>query len=536
MLSARDLAKIYGEHVVFDGLCVDVAPGQRLGLVGENGVGKSTLLRLLAGVEDADAGTVVRPADTAFLHQEPPYPGSTTLGAVVEDALAEVRAIERELAERSAALDARPEEEAALSAYGAALDQAETREVWDADRRAAHVLAGLGLADRDPERTLDTLSGGERARLSLAALLVRRPKALVLDEPTNHLDDAAVAFLQDHLRATTGVLVLASHDRVFLDEVCTQILDLDPSREGRTFYGGAYSYYLREKRVERLRWEQQYRDEQDELVHLRQSVHDTARKVGQFRPMKDGNRMDYGGMGNAVQKQIARRVRNARQRLDTLERDQVAHPPRPLSFAAGLTGIPPEGAAVRVRDVEVPGRLVVPELDLPGSGRLLVTGPNGSGKSTLLHVLARTLRPVHGTVRWRRGVEVALLEQDVGFKRPEATPSGLFAAMTRTMDDPPDLAGLGLVARADLDRPVGALSVGQRRRVALALLVARAPQVLLLDEPTNHIALTLAEELEEALRSAPGSVVVATHDRWLRRGWDGPWLRLEQGRVVEPAA
>ncbi|TDQ50791.1 macrolide transport system ATP-binding/permease protein [Actinorugispora endophytica] len=533
MLTARDLAKTYGSRVVFDGLSLDVAPGQRLGLVGENGVGKSTLLRLLAGAEEPDAGTVARPADTGFLRQELPYPPETALGAVVEDALGEVRAVEAALAAGAEALDARPDDAAVLTAYGAALEHAEAREVWDADRRAAMVLEGLGLAGIAAERPLSTLSGGQRSRLGLAALLVRRPRALLLDEPTNHLDDDALAFLSGHLRAMPGAVVLAGHDRVFLDEACTGIVDLDPSREGRVHYGGAYTYYLREKRTERLRWEQQYADEQARLRELRESVHARARRVGQFRPMKDGNKMDYDGMGEHVQRQISRRVRNARRRLDELERDQVRRPPRPLSFSSALTGAAAAGGHVlTVRGVEVPGRLRVDALDLPADGRLLVTGPNGAGKTTLLHVLARTLVPPTGTVRWRRGATVALLEQDVVFRRPELTPTRLFEAMTARTADPPVLGELGLVAPRDLDRPVGVLSVGQRRRLALALLVARAPQVLLLDEPTNHISLALAEELEEALRASAGAVVVATHDRWLRRGWDGPELRLEQGRAL----
>ncbi|GAA3744044.1 macrolide transport system ATP-binding/permease protein [Spinactinospora alkalitolerans] len=534
VLRARDLAKAYGAHPVFDGLSLDVAPGHRLGLVGENGAGKSTLLRLLAGVEDADAGEVARPRDIGFGHQEVPYPDEMTLAEVVEEALAGSRAIERRLTEQAEALNDRPGDAALLAAYGETLEEAEGHDVWDADRRAEVVLAGLDLAGIERERRPAEMSGGERARLGLAALLVRRPRALLLDEPTNHLDDDAVEFLQSHLRALPGAVVLASHDRVFLDEVCTGILDLDPSRSGPACYGGAYTHYLREKKVERQRWEQQWSAEQDRLRRLRQSVRSTARQVGQFRPMKDGNKVDYDGMGKAVQKQISRRVRNARRRLAELERDQVRKPPRPLSFDSALTGgTAAGGSALIARGIEVPDRLALDRLDLPVDGRLLVTGPNGAGKSTLLQVLARRLEPGAGSVRWRCGITVALLEQDVGFRRPELTPRRLYAAMTAASTGPPALAELGLVAPRDIDRPVGVLSVGQRRRFALALLVAAAPQVLLLDEPTNHISLALADELEEALRTAPGAVVAATHDRWLRRGWDGPRLHLVAGRAAE---
>ncbi|WP_033299727.1 ATP-binding cassette domain-containing protein, partial [Nocardiopsis gilva] len=451
--------------------------------------------------------------------------------------LAPSRAVEERLTRLADTMNDRPGDTDVFTAYAEALEQAEAHEVWDADRRAELVLAGLGLDTIEPGRRIDAMSGGQRTRLGLAALLIRRPRALLLDEPTNHLDDAAVEFLEAHLRGLPGVVVVTSHDRMFLDEVCTGILDLDPSRSGPTYYGDAYTNYLREKRVERERWDQQHRAEQEELRYLRRSVHTTARQVGYSRPMKDKNKMCYDATGNSVQKQISRRVRNAQRRLDELERDQVAKPPEPLRFDSALTGdTVADGNALIARDIEVPGRLALDHLDLPADARLLVTGPNGAGKSTLLYVLARRIDPGGGTVQWRRGATVALLEQDVRFQRPDLTPRRYYAAMTADRGGAPALTELGLVAPRDIDRPVGELSVGQRRRLALALLVGNAPQVLLLDEPTNHISLTLAEELEEALGTTPGAVVVATHDRWLRRGWDGPELRLDGGRVRDRIA
>ncbi|PSK88964.1 macrolide transport system ATP-binding/permease protein [Murinocardiopsis flavida] len=534
VLAAADLTKSYDGRAVLTGISLAVAPGMRLGLVGENGIGKSTLLRLLAGAEAPDSGEVSVPAELGFGHQEVPYPGDMTLTGAVEDALDGVRSIERRLAEHTAALDAHPEDAAVLAAYGESLDAAEQADIWDADRRAGLVLDGLGLGGVEPDRRIDAMSGGQRARLALAALLIRRPRALLLDEPTNHLDDDAVVFLESYLRSLPGAVVVASHDRTFLDEVCTGLLDLDPSRGGAVYYGGAYSHYLREKRLEREAWEEQFRTEQGELRSLREAVRTTARQVGHFRPMKDKNKMMYDASGAKVEKQISRRVRNAQRRLDELDRDQVRKPPKPLAFRSALTGgTGTDGMALMARGIEIPGRLRLPHLDLPADGRLLVTGPNGAGKSTLLQVLARRLDPgAGGQVQWQRGAAVALLEQDVVFTRGDLSPRVVYANLVgtdKTGNGAPSLGELGLVAPRDLDRPVGSLSVGQRRRLALALLVANAPQVLLLDEPTNHISLRLAEELEDALRTAPGAVVIATHDRWMRRNWSGPELRLNNG-------
>src|SRR5690606_9315047 len=189
ILSAHDLVKSYGERRVLDGVSLAAAPGQRIGLIGENGAGKSTLLRLLAGLEEPDGGQVTRPADVGFLHQELPYPGHVRIGQVVDRALAELREVQQTLDRLAERLQRDPADPEALAAYGEALQWGTDHDLWDADRRADLVLAGLGLAGAGRDRPVGRLSGGERSRLGLAALLIRQPRALLLDEPTNHLDD-----------------------------------------------------------------------------------------------------------------------------------------------------------------------------------------------------------------------------------------------------------------------------------------------------------------------------------------------------------
>ncbi|HEX8866881.1 MAG TPA: ATP-binding cassette domain-containing protein, partial [Lentzea sp.] len=477
------------------------------------------------GVEEPDDGVVQRPADCGFLWQELPFRAGAVVQDVLDDALAEIRAAAARLDELSLTLDS----PAALAEYGDLLEWAQDHDLWDADRRAELVLAGLGLSDVEGARPLDTLSGGQRSRVALAALLIRQPRALLLDEPTNHLDDEAVSFLEQLLSRLPGTVVVASHDRVFLDEVCTDIVDLDPARDGVTRYGGTYTDYLEAKRLERVRWEQQFAQEQDELASLRVSVEVTAHQVNHQRVMKDNNKVAYDRHGGRVQKQISRRVRNAQQRLDELTRTQVRRPPAPLRFNGAMTGEVRLGQfALSLRDVRLSGRLDIGRLDVPASSRLMITGPNGAGKSTLLRILAGALTPDAGDVRRARGVRVGLLEQDVVFPDLSRSARQLYAQVS----SPIPLSQLGLLASGDLDRPVGELSIGQRRRVALALLIARPPDVLLLDEPTNHLSLSLASELEDALQAAPGAVVIASHDRWLRRNWEGPELALRSGRVA----
>ncbi len=530
-LLAKDLVHAYGARVVLDGVDLTASAGQRLGLVGENGVGKSTLLRLLAGVEEPDAGQVLRGDDLGFLLQELPFPMTALFSDILDDALSDIRQASARLGELTEALAERPDDAAVLDEYGTVLEWAQAHDLWDADRRAEVVCAGLGLGEIDPARRLGTLSGGQRSRLGLAALLIRKPETLILDEPTNHLDDAAMEFVERHLASLTGVLVLSSHDRVFLDAVCTDIVDLDPALGGPTRYGGTYSGYLDQKRAERARWEQRYSEEQDELKDLRESVAVTARNVAHNRPSRDNDKMLYNFKDGKVQKQISRRVRNAQLRLDELERDQVRKPPAPLRFQAELTGNAGENkTAISVREIEIPGRLRLETLDVTTTSRLLITGGNGAGKSTLLSVLAGSLTPASGTVLCGRGMRIGLLEQDVAFADPGRSAQRTYSETLG--EDAPPLRKLGLLAPRDLGTSVGALSVGQRRRLALALLIAAPPDVLLLDEPTNHISLTLAEELFDALDTAPGAVVIASHDRWLRRDWQGDHLRLEAGRAA----
>ncbi|MBB5784258.1 ABC-F family ATP-binding cassette domain-containing protein [Nonomuraea jabiensis] len=569
-LLARDLVRTLGTRRVLDGVTLTAAPGRRIGLIGENGAGKSTLLRLLAGVDQPDSGTVVRPADLGFLHQELPFDGEATVADVLDDALRESRADLAELDRLTRALAGAPDDAALLEAYGARLDQAQQRESWDADRRAEIVLDRLGLGGVPRSRTLASLSGGQRGRLALAALLIRRPAALLLDEPTNHLDDSAAVFVEEQLCGMAGVVVVASHDRAFLDAVCTDLIDLDPAVDGPVRYGGGYGAYLAEKRAERERWEQRHAAEQAELGELRRAVAVTARRVALDGLRRDNEKMGYGHRGGRVQSQISRRVRNAARRLAELERDQVPAPPPPLRFhapalttgapdaaAPALTTRAPEDAApapatpvaggietealatraaddaapdvplLSLRGVRVPGRLAIDRLDVSPGERLLVTGPNGAGKSTLLAVLAGRL-DAEGVVRRRPGLTVGLLAQDTVFERPDRTVRETYElALGAERAESVPLRSLGLLGRRDVDLRVGELSVGQRRRLALALLVADPPELLLLDEPTNHLSPRLSDELEEAMGApGPGAMVIASHDRWLRARWQGRHIRL----------
>jgi macrolide transport system ATP-binding/permease protein len=523
-LVARDLAKSYGGLVVLDGVDLVATPGQPVGVVGENGVGKSTLLRLLAGIEKADSGDVSCPRDLGYLAQDPPFDAGQTVADVLAAALAPMHAA----IDRLEALAERLDDPVVAADYSETLDWAERHAAWDADRRASLAASRLGLEAIAPDRPAGRLSGGERSRLALAALLARQPDCVILDEPTNHLDDAAISFVEELLSRLPGVVVVATHDRQLLEQACRAIVDLDASHFGLDGRGGdrfvgSYTDLVAHKRHARERWERAFAEQRDELDDLRRAATTTARQVAHNRPSRDNDKYTYHFKGENVAATIRRRVRGAEHRIAAIERDSIPKPPRPLVFDAPLSRpAADDRLVVMARDVVVDGRLGLGRLDVASGEHLLVTGRNGSGKSTLLSLLNGDLVASAGDldVVARR---TALLPQDVRFQRPDRSPNEIYAALTGA---PAPLAHLGLLAPRDLARPVGVLSTGQQRRLALAVVVAQRPDLLLLDEPTNHISLALADELEAAIGASPGTIVVASHDRWLRARWGGQTIGL----------
>ncbi|HEX5920001.1 MAG TPA: ATP-binding cassette domain-containing protein, partial [Nocardioides sp.] len=401
-LVVSGLSVTYPDRSVLTGLDLLAQPGRRIGLVGENGVGKSTLLRAVAGRLPARArvsGTVTAPDDLVLLGQEPPFRDAATVAEVLAMILAPLRTAVADV-ERLAALVGSPDGDAA---YERALETAVAHDAWDADRRAEVAAARLGLADLGPDRVVGTLSGGQRTRLALATIMTTRPSCLLLDEPTNHLDDDAIEVLTGFLRDLPGVVVLASHDRVLLDDACTDLVDLDAGElgtdgNGGRRFGGGWSDYEAARADARRRWEETYAAQQEEIGRLREATRIGTDAIAHDRGPTDGDKYVYSFKGGRVAQTLARRKKDAQRRLDVAEREQVRKPPAPLRFRGDLTA-PATGRLVQARDLEVSGRMRVDRVDLAAGEHLLLTGPNGSGKSTLLGVLAGRLAPTGGTVQ-----------------------------------------------------------------------------------------------------------------------------------------
>ncbi|MFF2009913.1 ABC-F family ATP-binding cassette domain-containing protein [Streptomyces sp. NPDC058195] len=521
-----------GDRLLLDDVSLVVRPGERIGVVGENGAGKTTLLRLLAGLEPPASGTVFTAADrgVGLLSQTPRLPPRCTVRDAVDDALAELRTLERELRAAEAALGTA--DDTALAAYGDLLTAFELRGGYEADARVDKAMHGLGLAHITPSRELGSLSGGEQARLGLACLIAARPELMLLDEPTNHLDESALDWLEGELCAHPGTVVAVSHDRIFLERVATSVLEVDADRRTVVRYGGGYAGFRAGQRAARQRWEQSYAQWCEETGQLEEYTATTARAVAAGRVIRDNNKMAYDRAAGRVQASVSGRVRNAHKRLERLRAHPVPRPPEPLRFAA----LPVAGAAggelVSLTDVRVGGRLAVDQLSVTASDRILIHGGNGAGKSTLLRIMAGVLRPDAGRVT-RRGA-IGYLAQEIPVHQPaESVLTAFGRGLPLAGDERADLLlSYGLFRSRDLRVPVGSLSAGQRRRLALARLLARPADLLLLDEPANHLALALVEELEEALARWPGALVVVSHDRQLRRRFTGDIRQMDAGRLL----
>ncbi|MGW5641564.1 ABC-F family ATP-binding cassette domain-containing protein [Saccharopolyspora sp. NPDC003752] len=524
-LSAAGIHLARGGRAVLTGVDLAVSPGDRLGVVGGNGAGKTTLLQVLAGNLVPDSGTVHRVGTFGVADQEIPVDDGRTVGDLIGIELADARRAQQEFEAATAALvEERP---GADEQYAEALAAAEALNAWDAERRVDISLAALGaVADR--ARPLAALSVGQRYRVRLACLLGAGHDLLLLDEPTNHLDAAGLEHLTARLREHPGGVVLVSHDRALLADVVTSVLDLDPTRDGRPrTYGGGYAGYQQDKRAERERWENEYRAQQREHQRLADDLSAAQDRLSTgWRPEKGTGKHTRATRAPAL-------VRAVHRRQEDLDAHRVDVPAPPLRFQAPELGNMPGVPLLHADEVTLRGRLERPRSLLLRSGdRLVVTGRNGAGKSSLLSLLAGELQPTSGAVVRNAAARVSWLAQE----SPAAARLAAGEAYQRAVDelavsglidgDAIPLPELGLLPDAAAGRPVAELSIGQQRRLQLAIALAARPHVLLLDEPTNHLSMTLVEELTDALTTTTAAIVVATHDRQLLRD-TANWPRLQ---------
>lgn len=514
LLDVQAVRKQFAAEPLLESVSFQVRPGDRIGLIGPNGCGKTTLLRILAGLEEPDAGScVVHPAaHVGFLEQQPRITPGRSLRQEAAEGLAALYAIQQEaLAVAEAIAQSDPAERAGLCArYDHLQRELERRDAYNVEHRIDRVLEGLGFAPEALDQPAETLSGGEQSRLMLAKLLLAEPNVMLLDEPSNHLDIASTEWLEGFLVECSAALVIVSHDRWFLDKVTNRTLELlSGSIEA---FAGNFSAYRRQKAERLVVARRTYEKQQEEIAKAEEFIRRNA--YGQKHAQAEDRR-----------KKLERIVRVAPPR-------EVQPPPMVFTAArrSGDLVLRAEGLSKAFARPLFDGLT----FDVTRGQRWAILGPNGSGKTTLLACLLGLTPPDRGAARFGQGVELGYYDQRLAHFDETMPAIEAVRPDQRAFDEAQRrnlLARFGLTGDR-VFQPVGSLSGGERCRLALARLSAAEANFLVLDEPTNHLDLWAREALENALAAYDGAVLVVSHDRQFLQQLADHLIVLDNGRAT----
>ena len=515
LIELQDLGKSFGEHEVLCGVSARVERGDRIGIIGANGTGKTTLLRILCGESQPDAGTAAFASNltVGYLEQagrlEPDkdvYETMRLAFAPALAALAEQETLQKRLA--TATETERPGIEAAIAHDMAVID---AMDAYNMDTQIKKVLSGMGFPADTWQKKAGVLSGGEQTRLRLARLLLERPDILILDEPTNHLDLETMEWLETYLKTYRGAVLVVSHDRYFLDAVCTRIWEL----AGKTIltYKGNYSAYLPQ------------REAADER---QQKLHDAAvEKAAKLQDYIDRN---------LVRAPTTKMAQSRRKQLEKLEIvDAPERQGRELSFRFEYDIEPyDELVILKGLSIRIGTRTLLEPLDytVHRGDKLVIAGPNGAGKSTLLQVLDGKRRPSGGMVRLGTGAKPGIFTQQQA-RRTGRVIDAIWNQYPRftELDVRSHLARFGYRGE-EVFKDCATLSGGELARLRFAELALERPNLLFLDEPTNHLDIYMRESLTQALAAYTGTLLLVTHDRYLMQTLGCPILYLEDGKAT----
>ncbi len=498
-LAAQQLDKYFGERALFTDLSFEIGDRDKIGLVGDNGCGKTTLLKLLTGEETADGGQVIRYRDTVigYMEQHTCRQGERTLWDEVESVFAPVMAVEQELSQVNAALSAGEPTPVLLERQHVLREQLESMGGLYYKSRVRATLLGLGFPESAFDTPVGVLSGGQRSKAAMGRLLLAQSNLLLLDEPTNHLDIPSVEWLEEYLRDYPGAVVVISHDRYFLDRVTTRTMEL---KHGKLYLtDGNYSLHKQRREKDREVEEKHYKSAMQEIHRIEENI----------TLLKQWNREKSIRAAESREK----RVERLREWLVAPEQDSKTIR---FAFAAAQTsgnevltadGLSKSFAQPLFRQVH---------LELRRGERLFLLGPNGCGKTTLLKILADRLSPDSGFVRLGAKVSIGYYDQvQQGLDEKKTALQELWDAYPqRTETDLRSAMAAFLFRGDDVFKPIGVMSGGERARLLLLKLMLAGDNLLLLDEPTNHLDIASREALEEALESYDGTILAVSHDRY----------------------
>lgn len=502
LLTTSNLSKAYGPEDIFDGVTLSIPHRARIGLVGPNGIGKTTLLRILMGEESPSGGKVNRARNltVGYLPQEARLHSDKTLWDECKEALHELLEMGERLEKLEAAMNNTDPEtaNAAIESYGSLQMEFERLGGYMIDNRIRQTLEGLGFVDKDFHRPMNKLSGGQRTRAVLARLLLSEPNLLLLDEPTNHLDIAAIEWLEAYLRDWDGAVLIVSHDRYFLNQVVNTILEMTPTIET---YHGNYSAYLQQREA---RYE---------------------RRMAEFKTQQAFIEKEEEYIRRNIAGQNTRQAQGRRKRLERLMKDNLI---KPVTNSRRLhlnlqTGDRSGDLVLRTRDLHIGYHddkktlFALPDLTLLRGECAAIIGPNGAGKTTFLKTLLEQLPPLSGEVRLGANLHIGYFAQAHEGLHPDWTlMEEIDAAAPKLLPaEVRNYLAKFLFTEDDVFKQVSVLSGGERGRLALACLALQGANLLLLDEPTNHLDLAAQEVLQAILADFNGTILLVSHDRYL---------------------
>ena len=518
MLTAHNLCKAYGLSPILENITFSINAGERVGLIGPNGSGKSTLMHLLTGQERPDSGHItLTPPNlrVGYLAQGFLPDEAQTLGNLLHQTVGDPDELEAELGQLALALVEKPEQEEIQLAYDATLEKLSRADYG----RIQPLLATFQIDQLDDTLPVRSLSGGQKTRLALVLILLDEPRLLLLDEPTNHLDIGMLEWLETWLRGFNGGVLIVSHDRTFLDQTVTHILDLNPHSHTIREYAGNYSSYLQQYLSEQEKHLSTWKDQTYEIRRMKQDIQRTfeqARSVERSTTPRQPN-------VRRLAKKVAQKAKSREKKLDRYiaADERVEKPLRSWQMKLNLEEAPHLGKDVLfLEDLAVGYSGYAPLLQKINQQaqvgeRIILTGINGSGKTTLLRTIARQLEPVAGRVRLGQSVQLGYMSQEQELLDPDDTPLSTIQAVAPLNEtDARSFLHYFLFTGDDALRPNAQLSYGERARLALARLVASGCNFLLLDEPTNHLDIPSRTMFEEALSQFEGTILAVVHDRY----------------------